>query len=460
MSINLQNLESVVETKMQSVSTPAQAQTLAKVLKQVQSGSIYNVATYSDLPTASAANSGQLYFVVDEEIFYYSMITLLVQSWVSLAASGINALYRTGDQGYMSSCVQTTGSLPGADLRYPANFIPVAWSAKNVCKVVHWGQYGGAGITTDNHLHVWGDSAYGKLGCTCFNDPCRACSPCLFTDAAGGYYYSVVIRDNGTMWGSGTHNMGQLGVGPVGLSATSLTQEFCSATNWTQVEAAEDYRSTGARKTDGTLWFFGCNDNGKFGTSNGSNTTSPVQEFCSATNWSDFNVGIKHVNAVKTDGTLWGAGCLYYTGACLTTIVSSMVQEQGAATNWCSVSGTRCTTLGLKTDGTLWTWGAGSYGSLALNSSTTASCSPVQEITSSTNWCTASMAVYLGAGIKTDGSLWQWGYANKGGIADGDYCNSSTTAYSSPVQEISCGTWICVNTMGCCRTAAITGITL
>jgi len=459
MSINLQNLESVVEKKMRSVSTPAEAQTLAKVLKQVQSGSIYNVATYSDLPTASAANSGKLYYVVNEEIFYYSMITPLVQNWVSLTASGINALYRTGDQCYMASCLRIGGASLGADVRYPANFIPVAWSATNVCKVVHWGNYGGAGITTDNHLHVWGDSAYGKLGCYCLNDPCRACSPCLFTDAAGGYYYSVVIRDNGTLWGSGTQDMGQLGVGTIGASAVSLTQEVCSATNWTQVEAAEDSRSTGARKTDGTLWFFGCNNNGKL-TTGSSYVTSPVQEFCSATNWSDFMVGHQHVNAVKTDGTLWGAGQLYYTGACLTTTVSSMVQEQGAATNWCSVSGVRCTTIGLKTNGTLWSWGAGQNGSLALNSSITGSCSPVQEITSSTNWCTASMAQYLGAGIKTDGSLWQWGRAQNGGIADGDYSNSSTTAYSSPVQEISCSTWICVDTMGCCRTAAITGISL
>jgi alpha-tubulin suppressor-like RCC1 family protein len=85
---------------------------------------------------------------------------------------------------------------------------------------------------------------------------------------------------------------------------------------------------------------------------------------------------------------------------------------------------------GIKTDGTLWTWGANSYGQLGNNTSPTPRSSPGQTVSTTTNWkfVTYSFTGTMSA-IKTDGTLWTWGYGFYGQIG-----NSSTLNRSSPIQ--------------------------
>ena len=92
---------------------------------------------------------------------------------------------------------------------------------------------------------------------------------------------------------------------------------------------------------------------------------------------------------------------------------------------------------GVKTDGTLWTWGANESGELGINDRAHRS-SPVQ--VPGTTW----KAVYGGIGeagqdskrlaVKTDGTLWGWGWQNNGELGQ-----NNRTTYSSPVQVP--GTW-------------------
>ena len=64
--------------------------------------------------------------------------------------------------------------------------------------------------------------------------------------------------------------------------------------------------------------------------------------------------------------------------------------------------------LGVKTDGTLWAWGYGDSGSLGLNHTTWTS-SPVQ-IGSGTTWAWINLlSTSVNLAIKTDGTLWTWG---------------------------------------------------
>lgn len=168
MSINLENLESIVVQKINNLSSPSEAQTLSKVLKQLQNGTIYSIGEYADLPSASE-NLGKLYYVLGEEAFYYAFESSLDQSWVPLTSSYINSLYHIGDLCYMGSSCDT------GTTRYSCSWAKSSLSCTNMCHVTHWGQYGGAAITTDNKLFAWGDSAYGKLGsysCRCKTPIC------------------------------------------------------------------------------------------------------------------------------------------------------------------------------------------------------------------------------------------------------------------------------------------------
>ena len=148
-----------------------------------------------------------------------------------------------------------------------------------------------------------------------------------------------------------------------------------------------------AIKTDGTMWSWGNNDNGRLGLGDTTNQSSPVQ-IGALTTWSSVSCGgyTGFAAAIKTDGTMWswgnnGSGRL---GLGDTTNRSSPVQI-GDLTTWSIVSSKGFRAHAIKTDGTLWSWGANGSGRLGLGNTTTYS-SPKQ-IGSSTNWRSVSAGI-------------------------------------------------------------------
>ena len=86
--------------------------------------------------------------------------------------------------------------------------------------------------------------------------------------------------------------------------------------------------------------------------------------------------------------------------------------------------------LAIKSDGTLWAWGWNDGGNLGLNNTTKYS-SPTQ-VGANTNWKGITLSVCNDVSTsawKTDGSLWTWGYNNQGQLGHNDKTN-----YSSPRQ--------------------------
>ena len=97
------------------------------------------------------------------------------------------------------------------------------------------------------------------------------------------------------------------------------------------------------------------------------------------------------------------------------------------------VSSCNSTIAAIKTDGSLWMWGYNSQGQIGDNSTTHKS-SPVQTIAGGTNWKQVTVARNNAAAIKTDGTLWAWGLDNYGQLGD-----NSTAHKSSPVQTVAGG---------------------
>jgi alpha-tubulin suppressor-like RCC1 family protein len=104
--------------------------------------------------------------------------------------------------------------------------------------------------------------------------------------------------------------------------------------------------------------------------------------------------------------------------------------------DWKQVSATSDSyhTTAIKTDGTLWTWGYNFYGQLGLGNTTNYS-SPKQ-VGALTNWSKISAGSYHTAAIKTDGTIWSWGGNTQGALGIGN-----TTNYSSPKQVGALTTW-------------------
>jgi alpha-tubulin suppressor-like RCC1 family protein len=81
-------------------------------------------------------------------------------------------------------------------------------------------------------------------------------------------------------------------------------------------------------------------------------------------------------------------------------------------------------TAALKTDGTLWAWGYNLNGQVG-DGTTSNRISPAQ-VGSDNRWASVAAGFYFTVAIKTDGTLWAWGANSSGQLGDGSTSNRST----------------------------------
>ena len=294
-------------------------------------------------------------------------------------------------------------------------------------------------IKSDRTLWTWGSGGYGLLGLNSITD---RSSPTQIPGTSwncisGGTPTAGAIKTDGTLWMWGCNVDGRLGIGTnVGVAYSSPVQ--IPGTAWCHFDGG-GYMST-ALKTDGTLWLWGGGAAGS-GLNNTISYSSPVQ--IPGTSWVE-SYGGGTVMARKTDNTLWawgsnagGDAANLGINSIACTYVSSPVQIPGTA--WAEVYNPSPSqnTFARKTDGTLWAWGRNALGALGLNIVQSPTCCAVSSPAQipGTNWCILTeRAMDNGAGaIKSDGTLWIWGYSNFGRVPPG------TT--SSPIQVPGTSWW-------------------
>jgi len=308
-------------------------------------------------------------------------------------------------------------------------------------------------------VYSWGKNDIGQLGVndlTCRSSPSQEVSSSNDWCDISNANHTIGIKTDGTLWGWGCNINGQLGVNDL-TCRSSPSQEVSSSNYWCCVSV---YRySTSAVKSDGTLWAWGAGARHRLGTGSLVNYCSPVQEACSRTGWIKTSVGEDHGAAIKDTGELysWGFNAVGQIGIGDTSIVTaqSPIQDITSATDWCDVSSGQQQTGAVKTDGSIYMWGLGDRGRLGNNSVINHS-SPVREISSSSNWCRISTGSFHTIALKTDGALWGWGSDYFGQIGDGTTCGGLYDGWSSPVQEFCSATnWCAATAHGTQQTGAI-----
>jgi len=242
------------------------------------------------------------------------------------------------------------------------------------------------------------------------------------------------------LWGYGSNSYGGLGQNSTAVATYSSPIQVSDATTWNFPPSGMQHSGQNfiLTKTDGTLWSWGYALNGTLGQNAPvtTNLSSPTQ--IPGTTWATASAGRTNAFAIKTDGTLWTWGTNYYgilglnQAAAFPSAASYSSPVQIPGTTWDKIYSSNTFSAALKTDGTLWMWGYNTNGNLAQNNRAQYS-SPVQ--IPGTTWA------HVGSGsenavlaTKTDGTLWGWGKGGQGGLGQNTSYPSGVYVFSSPVQ--------------------------
>jgi alpha-tubulin suppressor-like RCC1 family protein len=145
------------------------------------------------------------------------------------------------------------------------------------------------------------------------------------------------------------------------------------------------------------------------------------------------SAGGKHTLGLNTSGVLWawGYGSYGRLGDNSTAGKSSPVSVVGGFTDWCQISAGKYHSAAVRTNGTLWTWGYGHQGQIGDNAGVVIRSSPVSVVGGFTDWCQATAGSQDSFGLRSNGTIWSWGCNGSGRLGDG-----TTTNRSSPVSVV------------------------
>jgi alpha-tubulin suppressor-like RCC1 family protein len=316
-------------------------------------------------------------------------------------------------------------------------------------------------LRNDGTVRAWGYNDYGQLGngtTTSSDTPVQVVGPGgsgVLANAvaiAGGEYHSLALRSDGTVWAWGFGADGELGNGMTTYSDTPVQVAGTGGSGYLTgvVAIAGGWQHSLALKSDGTVWAWGDNYNGQLGNGTTTSSDTPVQVVGPGGSGTLTNVvaiagGGYYSLALKNDGTVWAWGYngVGQLGNGTTAESDTPVQVvgpggSGALTNVVAIAGGGYYSLALKSDGTVWAWGSNEFGDLG-NGSTTNTDAPVQVLgLGGSGFLTGVVAIageeYDSLALRSNGTVWAWGYNALGGLGNGTTTNSDT-----PVEVVGTG---------------------
>jgi alpha-tubulin suppressor-like RCC1 family protein len=276
--------------------------------------------------------------------------------------------------------------------------------------VISLGEMHGIILASDGSLWSWGKDFYGwpVLGLGKETNQLRLRrigNDSDWRSISSSSAHNLAIKSNGTLWAWGENVYGQFGTGIVGKSnaMANIPVPAAPGNDWKQAAAGGSH-SVGL-KEDGTLWSWGINWAGQLGNGSTSISVVPVQ-VGSGTNWVKVWAGLLETVAQQSDGSLWYWGENPDPAFPQGSNVFMVPTRVSPDTNWVDVGFGVNTVFAIKSDGTLWTWGRNAHVYTGVTNSAT-ELKPVQ-IGTNSDWrgISACGGWWCTGLTKKDGSFW------------------------------------------------------
>lgn len=321
----------------------------------------------------------------------------------------------------------------------------------------------------------------GSVTCACndgYTGDGRACTNSYRSVVAGLDSTTCAFKGDNTLWCWGENGRAQVGDGST--VNRPYPSEVTTNTSWTSISSGNSY--TFATRADGTLWWWGGADNTDGPPNPSSHTPVPVEllpqltpvQYDDATDWQSVSmgweacalktdgslycwdqynqalpalvtgnnlwksvsVGSTHTCATQTDDSLWCWGYNYYgqTGAFTEGSMVPEPQSFDAGLTWRAVSAGGYHTCAIKTDGTLWCWGYNSEEQSGVNTfggESNSTIGPTQ-VGAESDWTAVSAGWNSTCGLRSDGSGWCWGSNGSGQLGVGYFGSTSWTPTQLP----------------------------
>ena len=300
-------------------------------------------------------------------------------------------------------------------------------------------------INSERTLWAWGNNSYGQLGLADNvnrNEPEQVGGDYDWQQIWAGRYHSIALKKNRALWSWGLNDMGQIGIGG-STNENRNTQQLIGSDRWQLVSGGGEH--TLGIRADGSLWAWGSNGSGQLGIGDAStnNENAPVQ-VGEDTDWATVSAGYDYSLAIKTDGTLyvWGANSSGQLGIGTFSSINQLIPK-AIGTGWRDISAAPYDgmyTLGIKTNGTLWAWGYNWYSRLGLGDDWNDKNVPVQ-VGTDNDWVKVIAGSEHSIAVKDDGRIFGWGHnlENQLGLGQGaDEVISIPTCIMSIIEGKDC----------------------
>jgi alpha-tubulin suppressor-like RCC1 family protein len=225
-------------------------------------------------------------------------------------------------------------------------------------------------LNQDGTVWAWGRNEHGQVGLAATGAVVRPVQVPGLTGVrsiAAGKFHSLALKQDGTVWTWGRNENGELGLGSASHRVYTPTQ----VPGLTGVaEIVGGYEFSVVLKQDGTVWVWGRNEFGQLGDGTTTSRLSPVQ-VPGLSDVSSLFVGWAHVIVLKRDGTmwLWGNNADGQFGDGTTTGRLTPTRAQWLSDFFPLASGGMHLYV-MKQDGSVWGMGSNGYGQLGDGSNT------------------------------------------------------------------------------------------